>query len=171
MPSPHSIPPRLVFALLALLAVAGMAIAFYLEHALLLMPCPLCMTQRVFLVMTGFLALVASLHNPGATGRRIYGALCTVAATTGAAVAARHVWLQHLPPERVPACGPGLDYMLQTLPFTETLRLVLMGDGNCAETVWRFLGLSIPEQTLILFVFMTGVSLWQTLRRYETPAL
>jgi disulfide bond formation protein DsbB len=74
--------------------------------------------------------------------------------------------LQHLPEDQVPACGPSLEYMLETLPFSETLSLVLMGDGNCAETMWTFMGLSIPEQTLILFCAVTAVCLWQFFRRY-----
>jgi disulfide bond formation protein DsbB len=56
--------------------------------------------------------------------------------------------------------------MLETLPFSETLSIVLMGDGNCAATMWTFMGLSIPEQTLILFAITTLVCLWQTFRSY-----
>ena len=102
---------------------------------------------------------------PAGWGRRLYGGLCTLTCVTGGAVAARHVWLQHLPAEEVPACGPSLEYMLDTLPFSETISLVMMGDGNCAETVWTLLGFSIPEQTLALFIVLIAVSIWQTLRR------
>ncbi len=163
----QSLSPRLVFAGLTLLAVIAMLFArVFLEEALGLAPCPLCMTQRVFVVLLGLIAFVAAVHNPPGWGRRIYGGLCTLAAVTGGAVAARHVWLQHLPEDQVPACGPSLEYMLDTLPFTETLKLVLMGDGNCAETLWTFLGLTIPEQTLLLFIALGVIALWQTLRRY-----
>ena len=41
-----------------------------------------------------------------------------------------------------------------------------MGDGNCAETMWTFMGLSIPEQTLALFAVATAICLWQMLRKY-----
>jgi disulfide bond formation protein DsbB len=160
----QDVPSRTLFAGLFLLSVAAMAIAYTLQYHLGLAPCPLCMTQRVFVVLWGVIALIAVLHNPRGWGRRLYGALCALAAIAGAAVAARHVWLQHLPPEQVPACGPSLEYMLETLPFSETLKLVLTGDGNCAETVWTLFGLSIPEQTLALFVVVTAVCLWQTFR-------
>jgi disulfide bond formation protein DsbB len=163
----QSVSPRLVFVGLVLLAVISMLFArFYLEAFLDLAACPLCMTQRAFVVMWGVVALLAVLHNPGGWGRRVYGALCALSAMAGGAVAARHVWLQHLPPDQVPACGPSLEYMLDTLPFSETISLVLMGDGNCADTMWTFLGFSIPEQTLALFAATTVVCLWQTLRRY-----
>jgi disulfide bond formation protein DsbB len=157
--------PRLVFLGIAAVAAISMAFAYYLEHQLELAPCPLCMTQRAFVVLTGVIALLAALHNPAGWGRRLYGGLCALAAVTGGAVAARHVWLQHLPEDEVPACGPSLEYMLETLPFSETLSLVMMGDGNCAETVWTLFGFSIPEQTLALFAVLLAVSVWQTLRR------
>lgn len=163
----QSLSPRLVFAGLVLLAITSMAFAMlFLSEYLDLAACPLCMTQRVFVVAWGVVALVAVIHNPRNWGLRIYGALCALAALGGGAVAARHVWLQHLPPEQVPACGPSLEYMLETLPFSETLSIVLMGDGNCAETMWTFMGLSIPEQTLLLFTVASLVCLWQTFRKY-----
>lgn len=163
----QSLSPRLVFLGLMLMAIGSMLFArIYLEEVLDLAACPLCMTQRVFVVLWGVIALVAVLHNPDGWGRRVYGVLCALATITGGAVAARHVWLQHLPPDQVPACGPSLEYMLETLPFSETLNIVLMGDGNCAETMWTFLGLSIPEQTLALFSVTTVICLWQTFRKY-----
>jgi disulfide bond formation protein DsbB len=163
----QSLSPRLVFFGLVLIAIFSMLFArLYLEEVLDLAACPLCMTQRVFVVLWGVFALIAVLHNPGGWGRRVYGVLCALAAIAGGAVAARHVWLQHLPPDQVPACGPSLEYMLETLPFSETLSIVMMGDGNCAETMWTFLGLSIPEQTLALFVVVTAICLWQAFRKY-----
>ncbi len=167
----NTLSPRLVFLGLAVLAAAAIGFAMFLEHRLGLHPCPLCMSQRVFIALAGVIALIAALHNPAGWGRRIYGVLCAAAALTGGAIAARHVWLQHLPEDQVPACGPSLEYMLETLPFSETLSLVLMGDGNCAETVWTFLGLSIPELTLLLFIFVTLVSLWQVFRRPAPAAV
>ena len=163
----QTLSPRLVFAGLAMTALVAMVFArYYLEEILGLAPCPLCMTQRFFVVLWGGIALVAALHNPATTGRRIYAGLCSLAAIAGGAVAVRHVWLQHLPPDQVPACGPSLDYMLDTLPFRETLSIVLAGDGNCAVIDWTFLGFSIPEQTLALFSVALLVCLWQTVRTY-----
>jgi disulfide bond formation protein DsbB len=163
----QSLSPRLVFLGLFLLAVASLLIArFYMEGVLGLAACPLCMTQRAFVGLWGLIALLAALHNPGIVGRKVYAALCGLAAIGGGAVAARHIWLQNLPPDQVPACGPSLEYMLDTLPFHETISLVMMGDGNCAETMWTFLGLTIPEQTILLFTAATLVCLWQALRRY-----
>tara|TARA_R110002072_G_scaffold107837_4_gene234316 strand:- start:340 stop:843 length:504 start_codon:yes stop_codon:yes gene_type:complete len=164
---PHALSPRLVFIGLVLLAVVSMLFArLYLEAFLNLEACPLCMTQRVFVVSWGLIALIAALHNPLGWARRVYGALCGLAAFTGAAVAARHVWLQHLPEDQVPACGPSLDYMLENLPFEDTLSIIFTGDGNCANVSWSLLGFSIPEQTLAVFCAAILICLWQTVRSY-----
>jgi disulfide bond formation protein DsbB len=148
---------------IALAATASMLFAFYLQYVVELVVCPLCLTQRVFVVGTGLTALLAFIHNPNTLGIRIYALIGAVFAFTGAGFAGRHVWLQHLPEDQVPACGPSLQYMLETLPFTDALTTLLMGDGNCAERVWELFGLSIPELTLLLFVGFGGILLWQTL--------
>lgn len=157
---------RPVFFALFLIPVIAMGFAvLFLQQALGLAPCPLCITQRGFVILVGLFALVAFIHNPSGIGRRLYAGLCTLAAVGGAAVAGRHVWLQSLPADQAPACGPSLDYMLDTLPLSETFALVMMGDGNCAETQWSFLGMSIPAQTLLLFLVLAVLGLWQTARR------
>ncbi len=156
--------PRMSNWLLVALCIVTMAILYYLDGVLGLEPCPLCMTQRGFLVGSGIFCLIAALHGPGVMGRRIYAIVAALLAGGGAAVAARHVWLQHLPEGQVPACGPGLQYMLETLPFSETFELVLMGDGNCADVLWTFAGLSIPEQALLLFTALLGANIWQAWR-------
>jgi disulfide bond formation protein DsbB len=166
----QSLSPRLVFVGLVLLAIISMLFArLYLQAYLGLEACPLCMSQRVFVVLWGVIALLAALHNPAHWGRRVYAGLCGLAAWGGAAIAARHVWLQHLPADQVPACGPSLDYMLENLPFSETLSIVLAGDGNCALIDWTLLGFSIPQQTLAVFCVVIVVCLWQTVRSYSPP--
>ena len=160
--------PRFTNALLTGICVLALVIVYYLDGVLGLEPCPLCMTQRVFVVASGCVVLLAFLHGPGLIGRRIYAGLAGLFALVGGGVAARHVWLQHLPEDQVPACGPGLEYMLENFPFSETLKLILMGDGNCADVVWTFAGLSIPEQALLLFTILVVANLWQLLRREVT---
>ena len=161
----HSISHRQVFIGLVLFAIVAMVFARgYLEAMLGLEACPLCMTQRLFVMMWAAFALLAAIHNPGGWGRRVYAALCAASAYGGGLVAARHVWLQHLPPDQVPACGPPLDYLLENFPLQEAINTLLMGDGNCAETVWTFMGLSIPEQTLLVFLAALIASFWLALR-------
>ena len=77
----------------------------------------------------------------------------------GAAIAARHVWIQNLPPDQVPECGPTLDYMLEVFPLGEALTMVFTGSGECAEVLWTFLGLSMPAWALLCFLGLTIVGL------------
>jgi len=156
---------RLGFVLMAAAVVAVLGYALYAEWVDGLEPCPLCMTQRAFFLLVGLLALVAALHHPGRTGRAVYSGLIALAAAGGAAVAGRQVWLQHLPPDQVPACGPSLQYMLEMFPLSETLQVMFRGDGNCAEVVWEFLGLSMPAWSLLCFVALLLAALVQGLRR------
>ncbi len=143
--------------------VVMMAYALYSQHFLRLEPCPLCIFQRVAVISLGVLFLIAAIHSAGRVGRWIYAALLLSVSLAGSAVSARHVWLQNLPPDQVPSCGPGLDFMLDTFPFTEVLNMVLSGSGECAEISWSFLGLSMPAWTLIgllgLGIFGVAVNL------------
>jgi len=145
--------------------LALMGFALYAQHGLGLEPCPLCVFQRVGVIAVGLVALLAALHNPGIVGSRVYAGAGLLAAAAGGAVSARHAWLQNLPPDQVPACGPGLDYMLDSFPFTQVLRKVLSGSGECAEVVWSFLGLSMPMWVLVWFVALGFGGLWWNWRR------
>ena len=144
---------QLNFAAFAACA-AMMAYALYSQHYLLLDPCPLCIFQRVAVVALGIVFLLAAIHNPGRLGSAVYALLVAAAALAGAGVAGRHVWLQNLPPDKVPACGPGLDFMLDAFPFAEVLNMVLSGSGECAETSWVFLGLTMPAWVFIAVVLL-----------------
>lgn len=158
---------RAAFATIALACGALLGYAYYAQFVLELEPCPLCIFQRIAMIALFVVALAAAIHAPAGPGRRVYGALASLAALAGVAVAGRHVWLQHLPPDQVPACGPGLDYLLDTFPLTQTLRKVFTGSGECAEIHWRFAGLSMPEWTLICFVLLLAGALHYGFRRHR----
>ena len=128
--------------------------------------------SRRLLYLAGFLACAgvmgfAALHNPSGQGRRVYAALVLIAAGGGAAVAARHVWLQNLPPDKVPSCGPGLGYMLDNFPVGDALRMVFTGSGECAEVVWRLLGLSMPSWVLVGMTGLGAYGIWNSLRLHK----
>jgi len=133
--------------------------AYYLQFDQELEPCPLCIFQRIAFLALGVIFLLAGLHNPGRIGARIYGLLLTVAGLCGGAISAWHVWIQNLPADKVPECGPGLDYMLEAFSFSETLEMVFTGSGECAEVSWSFLGLSMPAWTLICFIVLALIGL------------
>jgi disulfide bond formation protein DsbB len=158
---------RAAFAVAAAICAAFLGFAYYAQFSLYLDPCPLCIFQRLVFVALGVIAALAALHNPRGSGRKIYGALAMLAAAVGVAIAGRHVWLQHLPPDKVPDCGPGLSYMVETLPFNAVLRKVLTGSGECAKVDWTLLGMSMPEWTLIWFVLFLLGAAYFGFRRYQ----
>ncbi len=124
-------------------------------------PCPLCISQRIAILLTGLVFLSAAIHNPAQTGTTVYAAAGTVTALCGAAISTRHVWIQHLPPDKVPECGPGLEYVLQNFPLFETVKLMLNGTGDCAKVDWTMLGFSMPAWTLLAFLMLAAWSLLQ----------
>jgi protein dithiol:quinone oxidoreductase len=163
---------RIANALGALACAGLMGYALYAQHGLGLEPCPLCILQRIAVMALGVVFLIAALHPAGATGRRIYAILLGIVALAGIGVAGRHVWLTLLPPDQVPACGPGLDFMLEAFPLRDALAMVLSGSGECAKVTWRLLGLSMPAWVFIA-LFSLGVfgvtCNWR--RRQSTPVI
>lgn len=142
-----------------------MGFALFAQHVLLLEPCPLCVLQRVAVISIGIVFLIAALHDSTGFSRIIYAGLLALAAAGGLAIAGRHAWLQQLPEDQVPACGPGLDYMLETFPLGEALKMVFSGSGECAEIVWQFLGLSMPAWVVLWVVGLGVTGVWNNLRR------
>jgi disulfide bond formation protein DsbB len=141
--------------------VGAMGFALYAEYVLRLDPCPLCIFQRVAVIAIGLLALGAGLHNPRGWGFRLWSALIVLAALAGAVVSGRQLWLQSLPLDQVPQCGPGLNYLLQTMPFSNVLRTVLAGSGECAVVDWTFLGMAMPFWVAVFFALVIGFTLLQ----------
>jgi disulfide bond formation protein DsbB len=143
--------------------VGMMAFALYSQHFLGLEPCPLCVFQRVAVIALGIVFLVAAVHRAGGAGRFVYAGLLALSALGGSLVAGRHVWLQNLPPDKVPGCGPDLNFMLDTFPLTDVIEKVLSGSGECANVSWQLLGLSMPAWTLIALVCVGGFGVWANL--------
>jgi len=159
---------RLFFGGLAAVAAASLLFALFMEHGLGLEPCQLCILQRLMVVPVLVGALAAALHRPGRVGVLLYALGAGLSAAGGAALAIRHLWLQSLPAEQAPECAPDLGYMMEVMPVLDALGEVLRGTGQCSEVVARFLGLTLPGWTLLLFVVLLLACAWagvQALRR------
>jgi protein dithiol:quinone oxidoreductase len=153
-----------------LACAALLAYAYYAQFVLHLEPCPLCIFQRVGVFVLGLVFLIAALHDPKPLGRRVYGLLLALAALAIIAIAARHLYIQSLPPDSVPACGASLDFMLKVFSLSEVLVKVLTGSGECAKVTWTFLGLAMPAWVLISAAVLGTFGLWVNLRR-QPPIL
>ncbi|HEY7772469.1 MAG TPA: disulfide bond formation protein B [Marinagarivorans sp.] len=155
---------RQTFALIAAGCLGLILIGLYMQYGMKLIPCALCITQRIFIIAVGLTALVAFLHGPTGVGQKIYAGLGVIFAATGASFSMRQIYLQSLPADEAPACGPDIAYMFDNFPLMDALNLLLRGDGNCAEVAWTFLGVSIPGWTLVAFAGLAAFNLWQFIR-------
>ena len=145
-----------------------MLVALGLEHIAGLEPCPLCIFQRVAVLAAAAVFLVAAIHNPGGrVGTVVYSGLSLAAVIGGIAVAWRHLWLQSLPPDQVPSCGPGLDYMMDVLPLRDVMAMVFSGSGECAEIDFLLMGISLPGWTLIGFLVLALAPLGMVLSAFR----
>ena len=150
---------RLFYLALFIICLSLLGFGLYLEHVEGLEPCPLCAFQRIAYIVISIIALIGAIHNPLNVLRTVYNVLLIITALIGAGIAGRQTWLQHLPPEMVPECGPGLEYMLEVFPLGEALKMILSGSGECAEVHWRFIGFSIAEWSLVCFTAIIIASL------------
>ena len=156
---------RVAFALGALVCAALLGYGYFLQYVHGLEPCPLCMIQRAFFYAVMLFFVIAALHAPKRVGTAIYSTLIVLFALGGAATAVRQVWLQHLPADKVPQCGPDLYFMLENFPLSRTLAKVFYGSGECAAVDWKFLGVSIAGWALVWFSALALYALWIAVRR------
>lgn len=152
--------------LLCIGCIAMLGAAYVMEYGFNMEPCKLCMFQRVVFMAIVILSLLAALINPRKIGRIFWGLLLIILTGVGIALSLRHLYLQSLPPELVPDCGPPLDYMMDVLPLSEVVVSVLNGSGDCADVSWVFLGLTIPGWTLVAFI---GILLFTIYANFIAP--
>jgi len=156
-----------LYSFLPVLASSLMlAYAYYVQYVDYLDPCPLCLVQRLIILFIGLLFFITLINPPQFLFRKIFALLITLVSLVGCIFSARHVWLQNLPADEVPACGPGLTYMLDNFPLGSVLSDLFTGSGECAEITWRFLGLSMPSWTFITFIgFIIYTYIWSKLKK------
>ena len=151
---------RAAFAIGAAICALLLGYGYYLQYGAGLDPCPLCLVQRGFFYAVMIVSALAALHGPARKGTLAYSCAILLLALGGAATAGRQVWLQHLPADQVPACGPDLYFMLENFPLSRTLVKLFTGTGECAAVDWSFLGLSIAGWSLVWFAVLAAGALW-----------
>jgi len=141
---------RRTFLVFFLAAIGMISVALFMEYFLELKPCILCYMQRGAVIITGILAAIGFLINPSKLlNYKIFISIISLSIIAGMLLSSRQLYLQSLPAELVPSCAPDIDYLISTLPFLEVVILAFTGDGNCAEVLWTFLGISIPGWVFI----------------------
>jgi disulfide bond formation protein DsbB len=155
---------RQIHLIIFLLVGSLLGYAAYSIKVLGLEACTLCITQQFFYCLIGVSSFVAFLHNPHSRASKLYSFFIALFAIAGVWISGRQVWLQGLPEDEVPLCGPPLEYIIDVFPFADVLNALFMGDGNCAEIPWQFLGLSMAGWSLIFFIVIVALSLFALIK-------
>jgi disulfide bond formation protein DsbB len=147
--------------------------AYYFEKYQGMNPCPLCVFQRIGVVLVGVWFLIRAIHGPNIQSRWHFGYSIAglVSAILGSIPAIRHVYIKSLPEDQVPACGPSLDYLRDMLPVHEIITTVLAGDGECAKDNWTLLGLSMPAWVLLFFIGVAILMIINMLQHHQARQL
>jgi disulfide bond formation protein DsbB len=147
-----------------LLSMGLIAAALFLQAWKHLNPCPLCIMQRIAFMSIAVLFLIFLCLPTRYWLNKIHAVLLLIAAGSGLAIALRQVYLQHLPADKVPGCGPGLNYLVQNFPLHQVAAMVLQGSGECAIVDWQFLGLSMAGWSALWLAFFC---LWAIKQLFE----
>ncbi len=127
-----------------------LASALVMEHAMGLVPCPLCLMQRVWMILVGAVAVAGLIHGQSIG---IYPLLGVLTAGIGGGFSIRHLYLQTLPPNEAPSCGPDLGYMFSNFPLADVLAAMTRGTGECAK-VDSIIDVLIPLGALAGFILL-----------------
>lgn len=153
--------------MIAAASAALLGYAYFAQFVQGYEPCPLCILQRIAFIVTAIGALAGVVHGSRGATRWLYGAIVTAGCFFGMAAAVRQLWLQSLPADAVPDCGPGFAFMVEFFSYAEAIREAFVGSGECAEIKWTFLGLSMPGWTMVWYVLFL-VLLIPALRKART---
>ena len=155
---------RIIFLTVFLICAGSLVYALYLQLVKNLLPCPLCVAQRLSYWVIGLTAIVAVAHNPRTLGRRLYSGVMMVAALVGGVVATRHSWLIRYPESFECGISPE-ERLLNSLPIARWWPTMFEANGDCSESSWEFMSLTIPDWSAILFILMAILSGYALLAR------
>lgn len=152
---------RWIDLLTFLLCVLVLATAVYLQYKVGIIPCPLCIIQRFIITLLGLLFLMGSLFNFEAITRCFLHTLTFLFAVAGAVIASRQLWLEHFPSDQLISCQAAIAQYSSSTYFHKMIELFFQGTSNCGSGTWRFLNVTIPGWTLIIFIVLAAISLRQ----------
>ena len=150
---------RAIFLLILLSCASLIGYALYLQLIKNLLPCPLCVVQRVAYWLVGLTALLAFLHHPPVTVRRIYSGAMVVFAFAGAVVALRQAWLVRYPEAFECGISPE-EKFLNALPIARWWPTMFEANGDCADAIWKFASLNLPDWSAIFFLIFGGLAVY-----------
>ncbi|MGE8151843.1 disulfide bond formation protein B [Pseudomonas vancouverensis] len=155
---------RSLFFMAFVAGALALGVSWYLEFAVGLRPCGLCLLQRLCLALFSAVCLIAAVHGPGRGGSILYWLSAVCCSLTGTVAAWRQVLLQTDPVPRLTSCSTSLGDLIATEPWSSVIQQLFNGAVGCAQITWTLFGLSLTEWSLLLFVAMVMLGLHQLLR-------
>ncbi|WP_095196241.1 disulfide bond formation protein B [Pseudomonas sp. Irchel 3A7] len=147
--------------------VAGalvLGVSYYLEYSVGLKPCGLCLLQRICLALLTGVCLMAAVQGPGRLGSALYWLLGLLCSLAGTVTAWRQVLLQSDPVHQLSTCAPNLVDLFASTPWICVVQQMFQGSIDCGQISWTLFDLSIPEWSLLFFVAMSILGIYQLLR-------
>lgn len=155
---------RSLFFMAFIAGAIALGASYYLEYAVGLAPCSLCLVQRLFLTLLCVCSGVAAVHGPRRVGLGLYWMLALGASLGGTTAAWRQVLIQSDPVLQLHHCTAVPEAFLGGLSWLCALQRMLSGGAECAEITWTLFDLSIPEWSLLFFVAVSILAVYQLLR-------
>lgn len=155
---------RFFWSLMLFSSIFLISTAYYFQHVVGLQPCFLCIVQRMAVITIGIGSLVM-LINPQNLIIRIFGNLIFLSgAFVGLGAALRQMYIQRFP-DPMASCGPGYEYILENSSLVDALPKLFSATGSCSDIDWTFLGFSMAECMIPIFLGYVVVNLIVNFRR------
>jgi len=131
-----------------------------LQYGFNLEPCPLCVLARIIVILLTINFATAFWHNPKKNGQLVYASIALFLIAIGIGITGYHLWLLNLPADKMPSCGPSLNYLITHLPIKDALLAIFQSTGECAKNPQKILYLPLPAWTLLAFASLGIATVW-----------
>jgi disulfide bond formation protein DsbB len=147
--------PSRVALLLGLACTGLVGGSFFVQHILGVEPCPLCIIQRFTYAGLAFVFFAAARAEAHGIAQRRLLMLAVLLTLGGLGVAAYQTHLQLFPPAIAASCSASLSYMVDTLSFSDVLVQLFHAKGDCSDTSFKVMGLTLAQASLLIFTSYT----------------
>ncbi|MBM3114851.1 disulfide bond formation protein B [Jeongeupia naejangsanensis] len=146
--------------LLIFIACAGM-IGFALYHQIYnwVMPCLMCVYQRLAIIIVGLLALLAAVWQPNSKGGvKLLGGLIILAASAGAMAAIWNLRLQYGPVDPSVVCAASLPFPIDLNQAPAWVGTLIRPVGDCSAIDFKLFGVTMPAWVLLTCLGLIAVT-------------
>lgn len=160
----RSQPPRTAAAIIAVVGALTIASVYFFQYVLLILPCPLCLEQRISYYVCVPLALMLLLGaNHGAARKVMLLGFLAIAAVMlwNSGLAAYHAGVEWKFWQGPIDCSGPIDKIGSVSNMMQQLQRISL--VRCDEASWRFLGISLSGYDALVSLFLVAVAGWGAL--------